>query len=56
MILGQIAWVDCFVFLLFLAPQLIVQVGFLKTAICGLTALPFLGKSDARIRYGRTTS
>ncbi|KAF2163298.1 hypothetical protein M409DRAFT_68577 [Zasmidium cellare ATCC 36951] len=42
MILGQIAWVDCFVFLLFLAPQLIIHVGFFRTAICGLTALPFL--------------
>lgn len=42
MILGQIAWVDCIVFLVFLAPQLIIHVGFFRTAICGLTALPFL--------------
>lgn len=42
MILGQIAWVDCFAFLVFLAPQLIIQVGFFQTAFCGIKALPFL--------------
>ena len=42
MILGQIAWVDCFAFLIFLAPQLIIQVGLLKTAATGIRALPFL--------------
>lgn len=47
MILGQISWADCFVFLLFLAPQLIIHVGFFRTAICGLTALPFLGQSSS---------
>lgn len=42
MILDGIAWVDCLAFLLFLAPQLIFQVGFFRTAICGVKALPFL--------------
>lgn len=43
MILDQIAWLDCIVFLLFLAPQLIIHVGLIQTAICGIKALPFLG-------------
>jgi hypothetical protein len=42
MILGQVSWLDCFVFLLFLAPQLIYHVGFFRTLICGMRALPFL--------------
>lgn len=42
MILGQISWLDCLVFLLFLAPQLLFHVGFFATLICGLNALPFL--------------
>lgn len=47
MILGQISWADCFAFLLFLAPQLIIHVGLLTTAICGIKALPFLGTLKA---------
>lgn len=42
MILGQISWADCFVFLIFLAPQLLIHVGFVETAACGIKALPFL--------------
>lgn len=42
MILGQIAWLDCIAFLVFLTPQLIIHVGFATTAICGIKALPFL--------------
>jgi hypothetical protein len=42
MILDQIAWSDCIVFLVFLAPQLIIHVGLIKTAICAIKALPFL--------------
>ncbi|KAN0095260.1 alpha/beta-hydrolase [Hyaloscypha variabilis] len=42
MILGQVSWLDCFVFLVFLAPQLIIHVGFFPTLFCGLKALPFL--------------
>jgi hypothetical protein len=44
MILGQVSWLDCFVFLIFLAPQLIIHVGFFATLSCGLQALPFLRK------------
>lgn len=43
MILDQIAWSDCFIFLLFLAPQLIIHVGLIRTAACAIRALPFLG-------------
>ncbi|TVY45392.1 hypothetical protein LOCC1_G006350 [Lachnellula occidentalis] len=42
MILGQVSWLDCFVFLIFLAPQLILRVGLFPTLFCGLRALPFL--------------
>jgi hypothetical protein len=42
MILGQVSWLDCFAFLIFLAPQLIIHVGFFPTLFCGLSALPFL--------------
>ncbi|KAK0125928.1 hypothetical protein ONS95_007552 [Cadophora gregata] len=42
MILGQVSWLDCFVFLVFLAPQLIIHVGFFPTLFCGIKALPFL--------------
>jgi len=45
MILAQISWLDCLVFLLFLAPQLIFQIGFFRTLSCGLKALPFLRMS-----------
>lgn len=44
MILGQIAWVDCIAFLIFLTPQLIIHIGFFTTASCGIKALPFLRK------------
>lgn len=42
MILGQVSYLDCLVFLLFLAPQLFIQVGFWNTLACVLRALPFL--------------
>ncbi|KAF1991039.1 alpha/beta-hydrolase [Aulographum hederae CBS 113979] len=42
MILSQISFVDCVVFLFFLTPQLIVQVGILYTVTWVLGALPFL--------------
>jgi len=44
MILDQIAWSDCIVFLICLAPQLLIHVGLIETARCALQALPFLGK------------
>lgn len=45
MILDQIAWVDCIAFLLFLAPQLLIQIGLFPTIFCALKALPFLRKA-----------
>ncbi|KAF7921119.1 uncharacterized protein EAE97_011387 [Botrytis byssoidea] len=42
MFLGQVSWLDIVVFLFFLTPQLIIHVGFIQTASCGLQALPFL--------------
>ena len=40
MILGGISWLDCIAFLVFLAPQLLIHVGFYETAKCGIKALP----------------
>lgn len=45
MILGQISWADCLVFVVFLIPQLLIHVGLLETAACGIKALPFLRRS-----------
>ncbi|KAK3676129.1 hypothetical protein LTR78_003879 [Recurvomyces mirabilis] len=42
MILSQIAWVDCFAFLIFLAPQLLIHAGIIETLSCALKALPHL--------------
>jgi len=42
MILGQVSYLDCIVFLVFLAPQLLIHVGILGTVGCALKALPFL--------------
>ncbi|KAI1041961.1 hypothetical protein LB505_009690 [Fusarium chuoi] len=46
MILGPISLVDCGVFLIFLAPQLIWHAGFFLTLFTGLRALPFLRSCD----------
>lgn len=45
MILGQISYLDCIVFLVFLAPQLLLRVNILELLVCFLTALPFLCKT-----------
>lgn len=42
MILGQIAYVDCFVFLIFLIPQLLLRVHFIDLLEVAFKALPFL--------------
>ncbi|KAK5164722.1 hypothetical protein LTR04_001669 [Oleoguttula sp. CCFEE 6159] len=42
MILGQIAYIDIAVFLVFLTPQLIIHAGLWETAKVGIQALPFL--------------
>lgn len=42
MILGPVSWLDCLVYLLLLAPQLILHAGLFPTLSHGLQALPFL--------------
>jgi hypothetical protein len=44
MILGQISFLDCIVFLVLLTPQLLFHVGLFTTALWIIQALPFLGK------------
>lgn len=44
MILGQISYVDCVVFLICLIPQLLIQSNFFELIFCGLRALPFICK------------
>lgn len=41
--LGAVSYLDCLVFLLLLAPQLLWHVGPVATASCALLAVPFLG-------------
>lgn len=43
MILGPVSYLDCIVFCIFLAPQLILNVGLFETVITVLQVLPFLG-------------
>ena len=42
MILGQISYVDCVVFLICLIPQLLIQSNFFELLFCGLRAVPFI--------------
>lgn len=42
MILGPVSYLDCIIFCIFLAPQLIWNVGLLPTIKCMLEALPFV--------------
>lgn len=44
MILGQISYLDCLVFLIVLAPQLLLHVNIIELLICFLKALPFVRK------------
>lgn len=39
------SYLDCLVFCVFLAPQLLWRVGFFETIACALQAVPFLGKA-----------
>lgn len=41
MILDQISYLDCVVFLIFLAPQLILHVNIFELLICIVQTLPF---------------
>lgn len=47
MILNQISYLDCIVFVIFLAPQLLIHVGLWQTARWVIGALPFLGMLNA---------
>ncbi|GAB1320101.1 hypothetical protein MFIFM68171_10311 [Madurella fahalii] len=40
--LGPVSYLDCLVFCVFLAPQLLWQVGFFETILCVFQAVPFL--------------
>ncbi|KAI1417788.1 Arylacetamide deacetylase-like protein [Hypoxylon sp. FL1857] len=42
MVLGPVSYLDCVVFCVFLAPQLIIHVGLLETVLVVLQCLPFL--------------
>lgn len=49
MFLGPVSYIDCFIFLIFLAPQLIIQAGFWTTLYHGIRSLPFLGLPNIKI-------
>lgn len=42
--LGPVSYLDCIVFCIFLAPQLVWQAGLVPTVLCVLQALPFFCK------------
>ena len=48
MILGQISYLDCIVFLIFLAPQLLLNVNIFELLTCIIQALPFFCKNSWR--------
>jgi len=50
--LGAVSYLDCLIFLLLLAPQLLWHVGLLATASCALLAVPFLGNPPS-VSYTR---
>lgn len=43
MLLSCVSYLDCFIFLVLLAPQLILQAGLFTTLFYGFRSLPFLG-------------
>lgn len=44
MILGPVSLIDCLVFVLFLSPTVLIQVGIIRTVLVAVQALPFLRK------------
>lgn len=44
MILDQVEWSDCAVFVLALIPQLLLNVPILQLVQCAVTAIPFIGE------------
>ncbi len=43
MILGPVSYLDCLIFCILLAPQLLWRVGLVDKVVCILRAVPFLG-------------
>ena len=50
MILGQISYLDCIVFLICLAPQLLLRVNIFELFACLLRALPYLCENLSSVR------
>lgn len=50
MILGPVSYLDCIVFCIFLAPQLILNVGLFETVLTVLQVLPFLGTAPTETK------
>lgn len=51
MILGQISYLDCVVFLIFLAPRLLFDVNIFLLFFCVSKALPFFRKASCPVAY-----
>lgn len=51
MILSQISYLDCVAFLVFLTPQLLVQIGLFPVLKWLIPALPFIGEFAYRISF-----
>lgn len=51
MILGPVSYLDCIVFCVFLAPQLLVHVGLVETLGVILRCLPFLCKAPSYLLH-----
>ena len=49
MILGQISYLDCLVFLLFLVPQLLLRVNIIELLTCIVQALPFFCEAPCEV-------
>lgn len=51
MILGQISYLDCIVFIIFLAPQLLIHVNIFELLSCVFQALPFFRRNFLPIQH-----
>ena len=49
MILSQISYLDCVAFLVFLTPQLLIQIGLFPVLKWLIPALPFIGEFAYRV-------
>jgi hypothetical protein len=50
MILSQISYLDCIAFLVFLAPQILIQIGLIPILKWLIPALPWLGECSIYIK------